>query len=543
MKKTLLKTCATFMALIMIITSFEAPYVLAAENEMKEDMAVEDLVAEDLTAEDLVTEDLTVEDLATEDATTEDLEQNDLAVEDLTTEKVLLEKIIIEDFTVEDFTVGDMELNISDDETITSEKDLTVEEVAVTITGEEPVLYGGEEAQIAVMSDETGSTLYTGTVSGYLSQSGDYALYAVELPAGSYLQARLTVPNNSEIDYDLVLYDSSLSVIKASDYITYLNGTGALAESIGYKVTSYEKVYIGVFSSFGGSNTEEYTLEFSITTNYSENGEPNENAKEAASLTFVNGLRTTVSGALNSAIDNDWYSFKVLDNPDYNKIRLDMDFTSKTNGYNIEIYRNLTSDYYAMQLVAAGSSGEIALPADTYFLRVVSTNTLSNFNAGDSPTYQLTVSPVGRVDFLEITKFSGYPGGMCEYNEGIHYRVGEVENTPNDIEVYARACYMIGNNTFCAKNVIINATVTDEQWEKIRPEWAKVHYTATTNANGFVEMHIFLNPACGGLWFSGSRYIHVYDYMQVDIATPSNTNAKDTDHFYYETLESLNQMK
>ena len=239
-----------FMTLTMMISS-EAQYVFAAENEVVENLEIEDLISEDSEIEDLQEQkNSTIEDLVTEDSEIEDLEQKDLIAEELTTENILSEDFTIEGFSLENLTVGDMEFNIPDDETIASEKELTVEDITVKITGEETVIYGGEEAQIATINDETGSTLYTGTISGYLSQSSDYALYAAELPAGSYLQARLTLPNNNEIDYDLVLYDSSLSVIKASDYLTYLNGTGTLAESIGYKAASVEKVYIGVYSSF-----------------------------------------------------------------------------------------------------------------------------------------------------------------------------------------------------------------------------------------------------------------------------------------------------
>lgn len=374
------------------------------------------------------------------------------------------------------------------------------------------------------------------SVSGYLSNSGDYALYTAELPAGSYLQARLTLPNNNQIDYDLVLYDSALSVIKSSDYLTFLNAAGTIAESIGYKASGNEKVYIGVFSSLGGSDTEAYTLEFSIATNYSETNEPNENAKEAIDLALgKEGAIASVSGVLNSAIDNDWYSFTVLDNMYYDKIRLDMDFVSKTNDYNIEVYRNLSTDYYGMQLVARGKSGEMKLPVGSYFLRVVCTNTINNFNAGDLPTYKLTVSPVSRVSGIEITKYAGgYQWAICDYAEGPYYRTYEVLNEPTMIIIrgWAYYYYAEGLNPSAAKNIKIDATIRDPQWEDVKPEWYEVKCSAITGDNGFFEMQVYLNPPRGGLQYMGSRYLHLYDLMEVRIET--SDNHIDIDKFYFE---------
>lgn len=160
--------------------------------------------------------------------------------------------------------------------------------------------------------DETEQTSITryASVSGYLLESGDFELYSLNLSAGEYLQARLTVPNNSSINYALAIYDSELNVMKASHYIPYLNGGKALEESVGYLSASDELIYIGVLSFVGGSETEAYTLDFSLTSNYSilgDTGEPNENVQEAAVLTLGNS-GANVSGILNTAIDNDWYS-------------------------------------------------------------------------------------------------------------------------------------------------------------------------------------------------------------------------------------------
>ena len=43
------------------------------------------------------------------------------------------------------------------------------------------------EDGVQTFSTETGSKVYYGTLSDYLSQSGDYKLYSISLAAGDYL--------------------------------------------------------------------------------------------------------------------------------------------------------------------------------------------------------------------------------------------------------------------------------------------------------------------------------------------------------------------
>lgn len=432
----------------------------------------------------------------------------------------------------EDLAIGDIEINLTDNDIITVDKKLSVNELAVETDGDETVIYAPEEIQTLSMDDA--STLYYGTVSGYLSQTGEYALYSVSLSAGDYLQARLTLPNNYEIDYDLVLYDSALAYIKASDYCTYLNETGTLEESIGYKATTDEQVYIGIFSILGGSDTEAYTLDFSITTNFSDNSEPNENANEAIALTLGTS-GASVSNKLNSPIDNDWYVFTVLDSPAYDKIRLKITSNSTTNGCIFEIYTDQSSDeYYAMRLYAWGTGGEIDLPVGTYYLRVVSTNTFNDFNYGDIPTYNLSVTPVSRVDGVQITKFAGYNAAMVPYPEGTYWRIDEKDDEANYITIVGWAYYTDSfENKYRAANVEINAAIIDEQWEEYGlQDITTVYGSAVTGSDGFFSMRVLLNPALGGLTYPAPVSMHYYDKMRTTIVASNNSDAKDENFFY-----------
>ena len=100
---------------------------------------------------------------------------------------------------------------------------------------------------------------------------------------------------------------------------------------------------------------------------------------------------------------NDWYRLTVKDGDSFDKVRLNISSSSTTNGCKFEIYKNLVSNYYAMLRIGYGTGGEVALDAGTYYIRVVSTNTVDNFNAGDIPTYKLSVSQTTKVDKVTVT--------------------------------------------------------------------------------------------------------------------------------------------
>jgi hypothetical protein len=383
-------------------------------------------------------------------------------------------------------------------------------------------------------TDDTSVTIYYGTMTGYLSQANDYVLYPANLTVGQYLQVRLALPNNSQIDYDLLLFDSSISLIKSSDYVTCSVGNGTLDESIGYIADNDETVYVCVYSVAGGSTTEAYTLDYSISSNIDEISEPDENAKEATALTLET-IGAKVPGKINSPLDNDWYSFVVIDSPTYDKVRLNITSSSNTTGCKIEIYKNLLSNYYGMLLLGSGTGGEIELDAGTYYIRIVSTNSFSDFNVDDMPIYELSVVPVSRVDEVTITKFEA-PGGVdnIDYPEGKLFRI-EANQNPNGLfVVYGRVYYVDENGIkHPAANVSLNGEVLDKQWEALnRPDLSSVYSNAVTDANGYYSMRFYLNPPVGGLSYSVSISTHHYDLMNVRIKADDNSSAS-IKYFYY----------
>lgn len=497
-----------------------------------------------ITESVMETEDVTEDEIESE-ITIEEAEDNEQDTEkDAEGIDVILENIDVKaedgsalEYVVEEESVtGDMEISFPAGKSTEMATNFENETFDVSLTGNEVSLYGDSGIRTIDAEDKAGrdSALYHGSVSGYLTESGAYELYSVNLSAGDYLQARLTVPNNTSINYALVLYDSALNVIKMSHYIPYLNGGATLEESIGYLPTSDEVVYMGIFSLVGGSTTEAYTLDFSILTNYpelSDTGEPNENVQEAATLN-LGSSGATVSGMINSPVDNDWYSFTVIDSPQYNKMRLNLTSTSSVNGCKLEIYRNLTEDYFTMQLGGSGTGeGEVDLPAGTYYIRVMSTNTFSNFNPLELPSYSLSVVPVSRVDGIVITTYEGIKVTEGSYHEGYSCRIWDLEGTePTFVNVIGLAYYTdsMGNKTGAA-NVKVKGTVVNTSYElSDEPELSTTYGSAITREDGFFFIRVYLNKSLGYRHYSGDSY----DYMEVEVCPQYNTQKKATGFFY-----------
>lgn len=445
----------------------------------------------------------------------------------------------------EGFVVEDMEVCFPNSEG--KEVDLTaaVEGLKAEISGEALALYAAEilpadtaeGIQTFAADNRAGqdSTLSFGTLSDYLAEAGAYKLYSLNISAGDYLQARLTVPNNVNIDYALVIFDSELNILKQSDYATCLNGTQALEESVGYLCTSDRLVYIGVLALKGGSTTEAFTLDFSVTTNFSENGEPNENVLEAAGLNLGNS-GATVSGSVNSPVDNDWYSFGVINSPKYYKIRFNLTSSSSTNGCKMEIYKNVGTGNLSMQLVGSGSGeGEISLSAGTYYVRIISKNTLNEFNPADIPVYSLSIVPVSKVDSIQIKSLEGPVGSdNCTYHEGTHYRLYDA--VPNWIKV-SGVCYSDTQFNVIATNVKINVAVYNMDTQSIR------YGAAVIGNDGWFHITVPVDPAEGKRIYENhptSTLItfHKYDLMRV-IVWPGDDESKnvvDTFYLYQKNL-------
>lgn len=438
----------------------------------------------------------------------------------------------------ENFTIGDMGISFPESDSTRVDLKTVVEGFKAEMKGDAILLYAADEIQPADVEDEVQayaaseeSTLSYGTVSGYLPETGAYALYNLNLSAGDYLQARLTVPNNVNINYALVFFDSELNALKLSDYASCLNGGLALEESVGYLCASDEMIYIGVLSIVGGSETEAFTLDFSVTTNFLENGEPNENVQEAAALSLGNA-GATVSGTLNSPVDNDWYSFNVIESPKYYRIRLGLTSSSSTNGCKMEIYRNVGTGNLSMQIVGSGNGeGELSLPVGTYYVRVISEHSLNEFNPADIPVYSLSIVPVSKVSGIQINKRYG---NEISQDKVFYYSTDKpgyrVTDKPFDnyfgVEGIVTYKNNPGDTPIIATNIKLVGAVENLATHEV------TYGTTVSNQEGKFSMIIrFGEVVNGGYCYVGSEQ-HIYNTMRVTIWPEFNTEIEASEIFY-----------
>ncbi|MBR5637544.1 MAG: hypothetical protein IKW81_11505 [Pseudobutyrivibrio sp.] len=386
------------------------------------------------------------------------------------------------------------------------------------------------------------ATMLYGSQSGVLPQAGQYALYPLTLSAGDYLQARLTPPNNSQIDYDLRLYNSSFNLLTQSDYITAMReGHKTIEESIGYYASSNVEVYLCVISVQGGSLNDPYILDIAITTNAKDQFESDEFAAQATTLIFNNYATVNVTRNLNSPLDTDWYEFTVEDSPAYDKMRLYID-NSSTNGAKIQIYQNYSSNpqYFGLLKIGEGNGGELDLAPGHYYLRVINTNSLDSFNINNIGTYKFSIEPVGRVDLIEITSIGGNGAVLVNpYVEGRRYRITETDNTY--VQIVGKTYYLDENGVKqTAPNAQVHGTVTNRSWiDMYREDMAYTNGQAASDNTGLFKAYIPVLSGVGSNVYQGERAFQYYDVMDVEITPVNNTSIKGTEIFYLLKRESF----
>lgn len=439
----------------------------------------------------------------------------------------------------EDFAIGDRGLRVPGSDNLLFDKEITAREF--NVEWNENIIQldaGGIWAAdvgngIQTFAADAGagseSTLRCGTVSDYLSETDDYRLYGFNLSAGDYLQVRLSVPNNAGVSYCIPIFDSEFNLLKRSTYPAYSNDMQSSEQSVGYLCTSDEEILFGAYSLSGGSATVPFILEFSVTTNFSDSNEPNEHALEAVALPYgISG--TTVSGRLNSPVDDDWYSFTVPSGAGYNRTRLNLTSTSSLNGCKIEIYKiNSGMMFYGRNT----SEMELRLPAGTYYVRVSSANAFSDFYPGDIPVYNLSVVPVGRVDGIKLMHYTGNDISMnkifYKQSEEPGYRVKD-DPSNNCIAIKGLTYYKIepkDESVVVAQNVTLIGEVINESTGE------KTYGIAVSDQEGIFTIKIYFGDAIGqNRGISPDIGTHLYDYMTVNIYPYYDETVGTTEHFY-----------
>lgn len=223
-------------------------------------------------------------------------------------------------------------------------------------------------------SDADAETSITQSFTDYITNEDEMKSVTFALTEGSILDASLSCPKNSNLDYNLVLAsiddDGSVTPIKVSSLGTYVDpSTGkTVDEGISYVHNQATIGYFALFvlSSAGSSTTESFTLTVSIgNPGIYDSQEPNDSAFEATS---ISGL--SASGSLHVENDQDWYMVDL----------------------NAGLYEVTAGNYKTdMYLVATGNklvkpdlvgSRYIIDDEGTYFVKVSSDKTGDNFKSG-----------------------------------------------------------------------------------------------------------------------------------------------------------------
>nr|WP_302599111.1 hypothetical protein [uncultured Cellulosilyticum sp.] len=416
----------------------------------------------------------------------------------------------------ESVEVSDLETASNDDECRLNEQ-IKIEELEV-------------ESFPMTMSE---STVLAGTISEYLTATGDAKIYNISLPAGIYLQAQLTGPANESLDYDLYLLDAEGNILTGSEYYTNLNGTsGTLPEALGY-ITSGDTAtyYLYVHSSEGGSISEAFTLDYSIST-ACDSWEIDESAKNALAFTFGAAGAYVESRNLSSPIDNDWYVITVPESRIYNKLNITAT-TESVNECSVEVYQNISSSGYQMKRVGSGNT--VSVVTGTYYIRISNVNKMEEYDDMDIQNYKLTITPILTANAITITGLEGSEG-LNRYvtypGYGTYFRT----QGQSTLKIYGVATVKdpATGVTYAVAGQQVNGLYYSPAWDNNNtPTNATRIGYAFTDSEGKFEISISLPSAIGNNMYDVGISYHYFDICGVQVSLNENSNVTDSEPIFH----------
>lgn len=231
----------------------------------------------------------------------------------------------------------------------------------------------------AFISENSITNQYTGVI----TEQGTFQYVLFNMYEGQIVQSTLTCPNNSALDYDLMLCtvadDGTLTPIAQCNLGTYIDpATGKTAdEGLAYIHNQANPMTyaILVMATVGSSSTEEFalTLSLDVAGSYDSN-EPNDNPFTATALRLFDTSPSVASavGSLNVPNDQDWYSVTTTAPGVY---ELD------AGNYDAEAYYVTTGN--KMVQANKNPSGYYVLGKGTYYIKVYSSAPVDSFVFGD----------------------------------------------------------------------------------------------------------------------------------------------------------------
>ncbi len=192
------------------------------------------------------------------------------------------------------------------------------------------------------------------------------------------------------------------------------------------------------------------------------------------------------------------------------------------------------TQYCGLINMAEGTGGDLPLTPGVYYLRVISTSSLSNFNISNIGTYKLSIEPVGKIDEVEITDIKGYNRTYIEnaYPQGNHVRIDEARPTYMGVEGCA---YYIDNNgvRHPSPNARVTGIVINNEWLNMyRDDMAYTNGNSVANNSGFFKMTIPVLSGVGANSYVINGRVHRYDVMTVVVYSGYSMDVKDSEDFY-----------
>ncbi|WP_107951270.1 hypothetical protein [Lysinibacillus parviboronicapiens] len=371
----------------------------------------------------------------------------------------------------------------------------------------------------------------TGTISDYLSGTGDSKTYSININPGILLQAQMKQPSDSALDYDLYIFDSTGSVIlDGSEHYTHLNSDGTLPEAVGVINTSNvaQTYYIYVHSSQGGSINESFILNYSISHPY-DNFETDEHASKAKNFTYGNGGALLNSRNISSPIDNDWYVINVPSTRNYDKVNFSISSAS-VNGSKIEVYEDVSNGYMKMKKLLNGS-GDISVNTGKYYIRVTYSGDINNFNASDLQNYTLSLTPIMKPENIVIKDYNSEQG-MNDYPSGYYY--GKHYRAKGFLDIIGYVTYKDKEtgDIYGIPYTSVTGNYLNDAWSGTADNAVRTG-VATTDNTGKFTVNLTLPPAVGAI----SQYIttstHYYDYCDVYVYVTDKPSVEVVDNIYH----------
>lgn len=386
-----------------------------------------------------------------------------------------------------------------------------------------------ESTQLKVGTARNTRAVQNGSVSDYLSGTGDAKVYSITINPLILLQAKLVQPNNSGIDYDLYIFDSTgTTILDASENYTYMNSDGTLDESVGIinQGSEAETYYLFVNSSQGGSINEAFTLEYAISYPY-DNFETDEHPSIAKNFTYgITGAYIN-SRSISSPIDSDWYVINVPSTRSYDKINFNI-LTSSSNACKVEVYKDMSNGSFQMKKLLS-NGGNLSISTGKYYIKVSYSG--SNFNQDDVQNYTLDLTPILTPQSIVITGYNSdmgpndYPSG---YYYGKHYRAKGFL----DIAGYVTTTDAETGIVYGIPYTSVTGKYINEGWSGTAANNIRTG-TSTTDSTGKFVINITLPPSAGSI----SQYItvstHYYDYCGVLAYVTSNSSIQAQDFIYH----------